>query len=179
MLKLAREHYTSNGSSSKQGVPIPSSPCSSKSSMDLLIYRQKITLYQLQQEHVPNTHWNFSRSQSPMTIVNSTFSPELFVVGTLYQPMWLRLPVWYPSNGSYKVCQSKLSSLAMQVHSCDTLKLCCWGLCVPWYPQGRQFGWELKSGKCIGQTLFSGFLSTMLLTFLSFSLFLMQQTPAL
>ena len=24
-------------------------------------------------------------------------------------------------------------------------------LCVPWYPQGRQFGWGLKSGTCIGQ----------------------------
>ena len=74
---------------------------SSKSSMDLLIYRQKITLYQLQPEHVPNTLWNFSRSQSPATIINSALSPELFVVGIPYQPMWLRLPVWYPSNGSY------------------------------------------------------------------------------
>ena len=68
------------------------------------------------------------------------FFPRTFVVGIFYQAMWLRLPVWYPSNRSYQVCQSKLSVPAMQVHSCDTLRLCCRGLCVPWYPQGRQFG---------------------------------------
>ena len=39
--------------------------------------------------------------------------------------------------GSYLVCQFKLSGPAMQVHSCDTLKLCCRGLRVPWYSQGR------------------------------------------
>ena len=38
-----------------------------------------------------------------------------------------------------------------QSSNCDTLKLCCRGLCVPWYLQGRQFGWGLKSGTCIGQ----------------------------
>ena len=37
------------------------------------IYRQNISLYQLQPEHVPNTYWNFSRSQSPSTIINSAF----------------------------------------------------------------------------------------------------------
>ena len=38
---------------------------------------------------------------SSPSIINSAFSPELFVVGIPYQPMRLRLPVWYPSSGSY------------------------------------------------------------------------------
>ena len=55
-----------------------------------------------QPKHVPNTHWNFSISKSPATIINSAFTHKLFVVGTLYQPMWLMLPVWYLSNMSIK-----------------------------------------------------------------------------
>ena len=30
-----------------------------------------------------------------------SFSTKPFVIRALFQPMWLRLPVWYPSNGSY------------------------------------------------------------------------------
>ena len=69
-----------------------------------------------------------------------SFSPRTIICRRNSVPAWLRLPVWYPSNGSYLVCQSKLSGPAMQVHSCDTLKLCWRGLRGPWYSQGRQFG---------------------------------------
>ena len=44
----------------------------------------------------------------------------------------------------------------------------------------RQAAWlRIEEWKCIGQnySFSSGFLSTMLLSFLSYSLFLMQQTP--
>ena len=102
------------------------------------------TLYQLQPGHGRDILWIFIRS-------HLAFSWELSVIGIPYQPVWLKLSIWYPSNGSSPVCQFKLSSPAMQVHSRDILKLCCRGLCGPWYPQGRQFGWGLKSKKCIGQ----------------------------
>ena len=49
---------------------------------------------------------------------------------------------------------------------------------MPWYLQGRQFGCGLKSGNALTKnfSFSSGFLSTILLSFLSYSLFLLQQT---
>ena len=76
------------------------------------------------------------------------YTPLGFPYGIPYQPVWLKLPVWYyPSNGSSPVCQYKLCVPTMQIHSLDIHKLCSWGLRVPWYPQGRLFvveGWRVK-----------------------------------
>ena len=52
-----------------------------------------------------------------------------FITGIPCQPGWLKLSVWYPSNSSSPI---KLSGLAMQVHSCEILKLCCWEICGLW-----------------------------------------------
>ena len=39
---------------------------------------------------------------------NLASSLALCVTGTLYQPMWLKLPVWYLSNGSFPLYPFKL-----------------------------------------------------------------------
>ena len=56
-----------------------------------------------------------------------------------------------------------------------SLGMCCRGALVP----SRQAAWlRIEEWKCVGKNLSfsSGFLSTILLSFLSYSLFLMQQT---
>ena len=65
------------------------------------------------------------------------------------------------------------------VHSHDILKHVLSGTLGALVPS-RQAAWlRIEEWKCIGQnySFSSGFLSTMLLSFLSYSLFLMQQTP--
>ena len=75
-----------------------------------------ITSYQHQPEHVPNTPWNCFRSLFPANCISLGFFLILSVVGTLYQQMWLKLLVWYPSNRSSQVYHPRvLKELATEL----------------------------------------------------------------
>ena len=104
-----------------------------------------------------NALWDYFTFAKFKAWNQATSSPELSVSEIPYQQVWLKLPVWYSSNGSSPVCQYKLLGPAMQVHSCDILKLCCPGLRVP----GNPFGWGLKCKNALAKTIiFSGCIST-------------------
>ena len=57
----------------------------------------------------PITLSSIDRSQLPVTIINTVFSLIQYVSGIPSQSMWLRLLVWYLSNGSSLKCHFKLS----------------------------------------------------------------------
>ena len=92
-----------------------------------------------------STPWNSGKSLPPVIIISSVSFLVQFVSGIPCQPVWQKLPVWYPLNGGFPICQCKLSDPAMQIHTHDILKLCCRGLRRSWYPQRRQLGKGLKS----------------------------------
>ena len=132
-----------------------------------------------------------TRSQHSLKFLQIPVSSEYYkfsfylvpsVVGTLYQPMWLKLPVWYPLNGSSQVCQFKLSGPAMQVYSHDILKHVLSGTSGALVPS-RQAAWlSIEKWKMHWPKLLIFFWLSINYTSIFpiiHSLFLMQQTPAL
>ena len=80
-------------------------------------------------------HGLVDRSLFPANITSLAFSLVPFVIGHLYHPMWLKLPVWYPSNKSSQVCQFRCLARPCKYMSMISLSMCCRGIWVPWYLQ--------------------------------------------
>ena len=57
----------------------------------------------------------FKQIPNSSDTTNLASSLALFVTGTLYQPMWLKLPVWYPLNGSSPLYPFRLLGPVTQV----------------------------------------------------------------
>ena len=146
-------------------MPRTSSPCFFQNHTRISWH----TLYQLQVEHALNTHRNFSRSPSQF----SFFPPNR---------LSLELPTsqcgWGSQYGILQTGVLKYVNLNCLVQPCKYTFVIPSSYAVGNFVQGRQFGWGLKSGNALAQTtLFSGFLLTILLTFLSYSLSFLCSTP--
>ena len=78
-----------------------------------------------------------TRSQHSLEFLHIPVSSDYYKF-SYHPPSYLSLELstsqcgWCSQFGILQTCQSKLSNPAMQVHSCETLKLCCRGLRVPW-----------------------------------------------
>ena len=69
----------------------------------------------------------FRQIPTPSDYHKFSFSQGLFVTGIYYQPVWLKLPVWYHSEWSCHLCQYKLSGPVMSVAQVRSLTLCMLG----------------------------------------------------
>ena len=152
---------------SSLGVPNTNWPCSSRAYMALWTSPPSTTWHQhsLKFRQIPASS-DYSNIKSE--ILSSVSFLAQFVSGIPCQPVWLKLPVWYPLNGAFQFVNVSYSTRPCKYTLMISLSYAVGDFVGPGtHREGSLVkGWRAKTHRPKLLILF-GFLSTILLTFLS------------